>query len=258
MPKIPAVVIASTRPTTIEECCYIQQLILRAENMCDTLQASCRLGRSGAEIEYPLLVAQILYASRLGDLVEGWIRIQGEPQALDALETVLKRDPGISFQTVSEAKQSLLLKTLMPPEKWCGGCKLCPYIDALPNTMPLNIVVTSNYIVVVLVASRPSVLKSLEDLGYKVLDTIPVEEVAEALTSKQEIALMLAYLYGYYENPRRISIRELASKLGMSGSALAELLRKAEQRIIKNYVVINLAHHLYITLRKPVKEKNKD
>jgi len=247
--RTPTLIVAVKEPRRPEDYCFAQRLLYQAENMCDANQASCKLGRSGAEIPYPLLVASILHAARRGSEVEGWLRVQGEQQALAALLTVLRREKGLAFQLVSETKHNLLVKTIMSAEKWCGGCSFCPYIDSIPNTMPINIIVTSNYILFSLIASRPQIFKQMEDLGFRILDTLPVEEYEDPLTSKQEIALVLAYLYGYYAHPRRTSIRELASKLGMSGSALAELLRKAELKVIKNYVAGNLLHHVYITIR---------
>ena len=256
MARTPALIVAIKEPRKPEEYCFAQRLLYLAENMCDTSQASCKLGRSGAEIPYPLLVATILHATSRGDEVEGWIRVQGEQQALAALQTVLRREKELAFQVVAETKHNILVKTLMPLSKWCGGCRFCPYIDALPNTMPVSIVLTSQYIVFSLIASRPQVLKQMEDLGFKILDTLPVTEYEDPLTSKQEIALVLAYLYGYYAHPRRTSIRELASKLGMSGSALAELLRKAELKVIKSYVIGNLVHHIYITIKQRTRERD--
>jgi DNA-binding Lrp family transcriptional regulator len=49
---------------------------------------------------------------------------------------------------------------------------------------------------------------------------------------------------GYYSYPRRVSVKELAAKLRVSSSALAELLRKAEQRVVEKYVVEELPHYL--------------
>ena len=54
----------------------------------------------------------------------------------------------------------------------------------------------------------------------------------------------MAFVHGYYSYPRRVSAKELASKLRISSSALAELLRKAEQRIITRYVIEELPHYL--------------
>ena len=42
----------------------------------------------------------------------------------------------------------------------------------------------------------------------------------------------LACRYGYYEEPKKISIAELADKLAISESTYAELLRKAERKLL--------------------------
>jgi predicted DNA binding protein len=54
----------------------------------------------------------------------------------------------------------------------------------------------------------------------------------ELLTGRQMEAFDLACRYGYYEEPKKTSIEELARKLGVSPSTYAELLRKAEQKLL--------------------------
>jgi predicted DNA binding protein len=56
-----------------------------------------------------------------------------------------------------------------------------------------------------------------------------------ALTPGQEEALAAAIDHGYYEVPRRITLRELASVLGVKPSALSERLRRAEANVILRY-----------------------
>lgn len=53
-----------------------------------------------------------------------------------------------------------------------------------------------------------------------------------ALTPAQRNALRAAKEHGYYDVPREISTRELASKLDMSHQNLSELLRRATETII--------------------------
>ena len=55
---------------------------------------------------------------------------------------------------------------------------------------------------------------------------------SELLTDRQMETFDLACRYGYYEGPKRISIAELAEKLGISPSTCAELLRKAEKKLL--------------------------
>ncbi|WP_455368132.1 helix-turn-helix domain-containing protein [[Eubacterium] cellulosolvens] len=56
------------------------------------------------------------------------------------------------------------------------------------------------------------------------------------LTRQQELILRMAIKLGYYDLPRRITNRELAKKLGLSASTVAEHLRKVENRIISDYI----------------------
>jgi len=55
---------------------------------------------------------------------------------------------------------------------------------------------------------------------------------AELLTPRQYEMFDLACRYGYYEEPKKISLEELGAKLGVSESTAAELLRKAEAKLM--------------------------
>jgi predicted DNA binding protein len=59
-----------------------------------------------------------------------------------------------------------------------------------------------------------------------------LKSASELLTDRQMEAFDLACRYGYYEEPKRISIAELAQKLDVSDSTFAELLRKAEKKLL--------------------------
>jgi len=54
----------------------------------------------------------------------------------------------------------------------------------------------------------------------------------EKLTERQERVVRKALEMGYYEYPRRIRQKELASACGIASSTLAELLRRAERNIL--------------------------
>ncbi len=54
----------------------------------------------------------------------------------------------------------------------------------------------------------------------------------ELLTERQLETFDLACRHGYYETPKKISIEELADKLGIGQSTCAELLRKAERKLL--------------------------
>jgi len=56
------------------------------------------------------------------------------------------------------------------------------------------------------------------------------------LSKKQKKALELAYYNGYYNIPRDIDLGKLASKMGINKSTLREHLKRAEAKIIKDYL----------------------
>ncbi len=53
------------------------------------------------------------------------------------------------------------------------------------------------------------------------------------LTPKQRMIFLRAVQEGYYDYPRRITLSELAEKLGVSKSYLSETLMKVESKILK-------------------------
>lgn len=57
------------------------------------------------------------------------------------------------------------------------------------------------------------------------------------LTASQTEALVAAYRHGYYDDPREISMEELASLLGISGTAVSGRLRRGSARLIEERLV---------------------
>lgn len=62
----------------------------------------------------------------------------------------------------------------------------------------------------------------------------PVDQLFEDLTDRQLAALRLALENGYYEQPRKTSLRELAEQTSVARSTFEEHLRKAENKLLTN------------------------
>jgi hypothetical protein len=60
--------------------------------------------------------------------------------------------------------------------------------------------------------------------------------VQKGPTLQQHRVVRLAHEHGWYEVPKRISIRELADKIGLAKSTVSELLVKAEGEIVANFL----------------------
>ncbi|WP_423747312.1 helix-turn-helix domain-containing protein (plasmid) [Haladaptatus sp. SPP-AMP-3] len=62
----------------------------------------------------------------------------------------------------------------------------------------------------------------------------PVDRLFEDVTERQMAALRLALESGYYEQPRKTSLRDLADQTAVARSTYEEHLRKAENKLLTN------------------------
>lgn len=62
----------------------------------------------------------------------------------------------------------------------------------------------------------------------------PVSSLMAGLTEKQILAVSKALALGYFEEPSRITVDQLALRLGVSSSTFSEHLRKAKRKILTN------------------------
>ena len=67
---------------------------------------------------------------------------------------------------------------------------------------------------------------------FKSTGFIKLREAADLITDKQMEVFDLACKNGYYDEPKKISIRELAEMMDTSEAAFSELLRKAERKLL--------------------------
>jgi predicted DNA binding protein len=63
-----------------------------------------------------------------------------------------------------------------------------------------------------------------------------LSEHKEVLTPTQEYVLLLAFEMGYFNYPRKVTLKELSKALNMSPSTLNEILRRAIKNLIAYYI----------------------
>ena len=80
-------------------------------------------------------------------------------------------------------------------------------------------------------------VRMAKEEGYAI-EVISTYEKREwgGLTFRQERDLRIAFDLGYFDIPSRITLDELASKVGCSKSTLNVILRRAERKIISDYL----------------------
>ena len=101
---------------------------------------------------------------------------------------------------------------------------------------------TSSGLVLQLSGRHSSIVKILNAIQTE----MPVERITRAKKSKgisnisttlqQHRIIKVAHTNGWYEVPKKTSIRDIAAKLGLSKSTVAEQLVKAEGEIVRGFL----------------------
>lgn len=74
------------------------------------------------------------------------------------------------------------------------------------------------------------------NLAYELVSIVQFFEAEGLLTDRQHQVLETAFREGYFEVPRECTLAELAEELGVDKSTVSEILRRADGRIIKQYL----------------------
>jgi len=198
------------------------------------------------------LRVKILRVQEKDGRLQVWASVRGPKSLFRVLQRRLASLKGSSYIVMNNAPDSRLVYVTLPAVH-CDIHDRCPL--ATPNArafVQVAMVQDGRMLAVVVASSRKSLLE-LERAGFRVLEVVELEEYTE-LTPSQEEILLLAYEEGYYSYPRRTSLRELARKAGLSVSALAERLRKAEAKVIRKVILeeIELSKHFSRDGRKSV------
>lgn len=59
---------------------------------------------------------------------------------------------------------------------------------------------------------------------------------SRVLTERQEEITLLAFELGYFDTPRRVKLKDLSRRMGVSQATLSEILRKGQKKIVVDYL----------------------
>lgn len=119
------------------------------------------------------------------------------------------------------------------------NCAVCSTLEGT-NCFLMDASVNENWITWKLLTSDRenlmSVFERLKERGFEIeLHRIRDLEEHSWLTDRQERILRTALLRGYFDYPKRISLKELASIFGISISTASEILRRGQKKILMDY-----------------------
>jgi predicted DNA binding protein len=136
-------------------------------------------------------------------------------------------------------------KQLLESMKWSEYCRSCPLRPLLddPKIRTTRFLARRNKVYVDLIAKEKDYEKFLAGLNSTGVN-FNVSKVhhfsnlrrPKGLTVNQLHTLRVALNEGYYDAPKRIDMRKLSQKLECSASTLCETLRRAEKKILQEYL----------------------
>ncbi len=235
----PAVVVAARRGG-----CVLAGLLEAAlRGSCD----GCALaGRDGYRLVCGTAIAgRVLRSFARGDGVECWVKLSGVPRLVSrALEA--PAGDGVRLQTMVRMRYGALLR-LSARDPQCGAClSLSPPPGVLPK---MSIVVPGGRVEIFFLFEQRG-LQEVRRLGYEVLRVEELELSDYVLTPLQEYVLYRAYEQGRYEYPRRVRLSELAEELNISTPTLAEILRRAESKIMDAFIAHHMPHYYVMRIAR--------
>jgi len=81
-------------------------------------------------------------------------------------------------------------------------------------------------------------IDALEERGYEVeILKKRTLNINDELTCRQREVLRTAFQLGYFDVPKRISLKELSDIVGVSPSSVDEIIKRAEKKILSHYLL---------------------
>lgn len=81
-------------------------------------------------------------------------------------------------------------------------------------------------------------IDALEERGYTVeILKKRTLNINDELTCRQREVLRTAFQLGYFDVPKRISLKELSDIVGVSPSSVDEIIKRAEKKILSHYLL---------------------
>ncbi|MEM0173045.1 MAG: helix-turn-helix domain-containing protein [Sulfolobaceae archaeon] len=119
----------------------------------------------------------------------------------------------------------------------CAVCKLLYVSDVVVEK--IKVIKERTLLYTLLVPNSSSLKQFLSNLIQNDVraTVINISEIPDTeLTKRQMEILKLAYKLGYFNDDRRITLSQLAEKLGVSPATLEEIMRRALRKVVKYYL----------------------
>jgi predicted DNA binding protein len=166
------------------------------------------------------------------------VELSSDPEELKDIVKDVKSSPHVKEAYIVESKRGRMVGSLLTESVFCGMvmqsnafCRTCLF-QSKPKpdgTTEWTVAFTGK-------EALTELLDRLKQdrVDVKILRLTSIADV-ESLTSRQRSIVEVALEQGYFDYPRRITLRSLAKKVGVSASTVSEVLRRAEKKILSTY-----------------------
>lgn len=178
------------------------------------------------------VIDRMPYAEKgVKDLVE----IAGPPEIMDQVLEDIKKNPLVSKLDTTMTERGKVIAAITT-----SRCEICRVLTDSGAFLISAESKGGGKVDWTLVVSDKEVLRKIFDhLKKKSVEAELVKltkiDDKESLTERQEKITQVAFERGYFDYPKRISLRELARMFDVSPSTLSEILRKGQRKIVLDY-----------------------
>ena len=163
------------------------------------------------------------------------IEIRGKEEDIKSIPDTLKENPFICKLQISKVGKASILGAIE-----VNNCAICRAVQGTDCFLTHGVTTEDGSLLLKIMAGERKSLRDfifrLEEDGCEVrIISLRDPEKEDILTERQEEILRTAYEMGYFEYPKKVSIKELAERLNMSISTLSETLRKSEKKVLEYY-----------------------
>ena len=167
--------------------------------------------------------------------VKDLVEIAGPQDSFEEVLSDIKKNPTVSNIETTMTERGKLIGAVTTAR--CEICRILTDSDVFLISAETR---DNGKVDWTVVLSDKSVLKEIFDhLKNKNVEAELVKltkiDDKESLTERQDKITKVAFERGYFDYPKRISLRELARMFEVSPSTLSEILRKGQRKIVLDY-----------------------
>ena len=197
---------------------------------------ACLLIELAREIQTSLRITNAMPSFPAGNGGMALLEVGEKCEAIDQVKRFIERYNNFSIVSSTERPDGTV-SLYIHIDDMCGfralsrsGCFITSF-DITPQGYDIRLLVGGK-------GRLHTFITSLEKEGFRIRvlkkrSTLPT---SSDLSDRQREVIHAAFHKGYYDVPRRISLKELADSMGVSPSSVDEILKRAQKKILSYYL----------------------